>query len=343
MLNKQAVTDKAASARMWGLVAAGVAFATLIIALLVGGGGSGAGSVGISDPGAFTRWGLPVAKVVLNGSAAVTIGLLGLAVVLPARDGKLQGEALRSLGAATWSATVWAAAAIVVHLLALSDLVGEPLPQAMRGSAFSSFTLNVLQGQANAAVVVLALTIIPATRLTLSHGAAIRLLCLGLAAALAPALVAHNASGDYRDSATVASVVHIVAMAVWVGGLAALIWYAQVKGRRLPQVANVFSSIALGCYVLVGSSGSIYAWINLTAVSDLWSSGYGVLVFGKIVALVVLGYAGYRHREHTLGRLQEGERTAFRRLAGGEIVIMSIAMALAVGLTRTDPPEPGHD
>lgn len=330
----------AGNTKRWGIAAAAAAIVTVLIALVLGGGGSGSTLPGLTDPGAVTRWGLPIAKVLFNGSAAVTIGLLGLAVVLPPRDGQLQGEALRALRAATWTASAWATAAVVVHLLTLSDLVGQPLPQALRGAGFSSFTLSVAQGQAYAAVVVLTLALIPATRLTLGHGGAIGLLCLGTAAVLAPALVSHNASGDFHDTATVTSIVHIVVMAAWVGGLAALIWYAQSKGRRLPEVAGVFSSVALGCFVLVGISGVMYAWINLTAISDLWSSSYGVLVFGKVAALAALGYAGYLHRQHTLGKLKAGKRNAFRMLAGGEIIVMAVAMGLAVGLTRTDPPAP---
>lgn len=324
----------------WGAAAIVAALTTLIIVLLVGGGGTAGSIPGLTDAGPLTRWGLPVAKVMLHACAAGTVGLLLLAVMLPAPKGELQGDAVRALRVAGWVAVVWTAAAIVVHLLTLSDLVGEPLDRALRGAALSSFTFSVAQGQAYAAVIVLAITIVPAARLTLGHGGAVGLLCLGLAAALVPALVSHNASGDYHSTANVASIAHVGSMVVWVGGLIAISWYATRRGRFLPQVAAMFSSVAFGCFVLMASSGGMYAWINLTSIADLVTSNYGLLVLGKIAALTTLGYLGHRHRRRTLSLLRNGERHAFRKLAAGEVVIMAVAVALAVGLTRTDPPTP---
>src|SRR5690606_22374872 len=99
----------------------------LVVALYLGGGGTTPSVPGLGDPGELTRWGLPIAKAVLDGSAAVVIGMLGLATVLPVRNGELGGDALRALRAASWAALVLAGAAATVHLLTLSDLVGRPL------------------------------------------------------------------------------------------------------------------------------------------------------------------------------------------------------------------------
>jgi putative copper resistance protein D len=333
-------TKPAIAIRTWATAAAATALFSLLVALVLGGGDSGGVVPGLSDPGVITRWGQPIAKVAVDAAAAVTVGLLLLAVIIPASKRQLTADSLRALRAATWTSLVWAAATVVVHLLTLSDIVGEPLHLALRGTAFSSFTFSVDLGQAYAAVVLMTLTLIPATRLTVGQGGAIALLCLALAAALSPALVAHNASGDYHDTGTIASVVHVCAMALWVGGLIAVSWYAARRGRFLTNAASTFSSVALGCYVMLATSGVIYAWINLSAVSDLFMSSYGLILSAKIIALVALGYVGYRHRQHTLTLLRSGNRNVFRRLAGGEVVIMAAALGLAVSLTRTDPPVP---
>src|ERR1700754_810462 len=188
-------TDVVPPTRQWGAAAVGVALVTLLIALVLGGAEATAGIPGLGDPGEVTKWGLPIAKAVLDGAGAVTIGLLGLAVVLPTRKGELQGDALRALRGASLSALVLAAGAAVVHLLTLSDLVGRPLPDALAGDSFVSYTSTVEQGRAYAAVVVLALAIVPAARLTIGQGGAIALFCLGVASLVPLSLIGHSSSG----------------------------------------------------------------------------------------------------------------------------------------------------
>ncbi|HEY9411439.1 MAG TPA: cytochrome c oxidase assembly protein [Jiangellaceae bacterium] len=324
----------------WGTAAVVAALVTLVVALVLGGGGTGTAIPGLSDPGALTRWGLPLAKVVLDGAAAVTVGLIGLAVVLPVRDGQLGRDALRALRAASWVALVWAVAAAVVHLLTLSDLVGQPLMETLSGNAFMSYTSSVSQGKAYATVVVVALAMIPAARLTLGHGGSIALLCLALATMLPPALIGHSTTGDYHHSATVALIVHLVGMALWVGGLVAVSWYAGQRTRALPRVARAYSAVALGCFVMVAASGVLNAAVRVTSIADLFTTAYGLLLLGKIAALVVLGFFGGVHRRRTLRLLDAGRPGAFRRLAAGEVVVMAVAMALAVALSRTAPPVP---
>ncbi|NEE03798.1 cytochrome c oxidase assembly protein [Phytoactinopolyspora halotolerans] len=328
------------SVRRWGTTAVAAGLATLVAALIVGGGGTALAVPGLGDPGDLTRWGLPVSRAVLDGASAVTIGLLGLATVLPPERGQLGGDALRVLRAATWGALVWAVAAAAVHLLTLSDLIGQPLLEALGGEGFRSYTASVEQGQAYAAVVVLALAMIPATRLTLGHGGSIALLCLGLATLVPPALVGHSSSGDYHHSATTSILIHLVAMALWVGGLVAVAWYAAQQGRELRRVARVYSSVALGCFVLIAASGVLNAWVRMSSLTELFSTEYGWLLMGKVVALAALGCFGYLHRERTLRALDTGKPRQFRRLAAGEITVMAAAIGLAVALGRTEPPVP---
>lgn len=333
-------TDIVPPTRQWGLAAVGTALVTLIVALVLGGGGATAGIPGLGDPGEITKWGLPIAKGVLDGAGAVTIGLLGLAVVLPVRKGELQGDALRALRGASISALILAAAAAVVHLLTLSDLVGRPLPDALVGDSFVSYTSTVEQGRAYAAVFVLALAIVPAARLTIGQGGAIALFCLGVASLVPLSLIGHSSSGDYHHSARVSLLVHLVAMAIWVGGLVALSWYAGRRGTELPRAARAFSAAALGCFVMVTASGVLNAWVRLETLGEVFTSAYGLILFGKVLALVGLGVLGYRHRTRTIPLLEAGKPGAFRRLAVGEIIIMAVALGLAVALSRTEPPGP---
>jgi cytochrome c oxidase assembly factor CtaG/putative copper export protein len=328
----------AASARQWAAAAAITALVVLLVALLLGSGATA--TPGVSDAGAFTRWGLPVAKLVLTVAAAVTVGLLALAVMLPAPNGELSGDALRALRAASAAAVVWAAAAGVVHLLTLSDLVGLPLWEALTGTAITSYTASVTQGQAYAAVVILALALAPAARLTLGRGGAVAVLCLGIGTLVPPTLAGHSVTGDYHHSAVTSLLVHVVAISLWVGGLVAVSWYAARPGQYLPRVARSYSALALGCFVMVGASGVLNAWIRIGSVTDLFTTTYGLLILGKVAALITLGWFGATHRRRTLRELDAGRPATFRRFAAGEVVVMAAAVALGVALSRTPPPVP---
>jgi putative copper resistance protein D len=327
------------STRRWGLTAAAVALAVLLAALVWGGGTTDA-VPGLPDPGGLTRWGLPVAKVVLDGASAVTVGMLALAVMLPARRGEMSRDALLTMRAAAIAAVVWAAAAGVVHLLTLSDLVGQPLWDALAGDAFASYTGSVPQGKAYAAVVVLALAIVSTARLTLSRGGAIAVLCLGVGTLIPPALTGHSATGDYHLSAVTSLIVHLVAMALWVGGLVAVSWYAARGGTHLARVAHAYSPMAMACFVIVGASGVLNAWVRIPSLGALVTTAYGAMVLAKVAALVTLGAFGRAHRRRSLGGLDAGRPGAFRRLAAGEVVVMGVALALGVALSRTPPPQP---
>ncbi len=330
----------APSVRQWGAAAAITSLIVLLIALVVGSGATAPDVPGLTDPGELTRWGLPVAKLVLTAASAVTVGLLALAVMLPAPQGELGSEALGAMRAASMLAIVWAAAAAVVHLLTLSDLVGQPLWEALTGNAVATYTASVAQGQAYAAVVVLALALVPAARLTLGRGGAIAVLCLGMGTLVPPTLAGHSTTGDYHHSAVTSLLVHVVGIALWVGGLVAVSWYAARQGRYLARVARSYSALALGCFVMVGASGVLNAWIRISSITDLVTTSYGVLVVGKVAALVALGWFGTMHRRRTLRELDAGRPTAFRRFAAGEIVVMAAALALGVALGRTAPPVP---
>jgi cytochrome c oxidase assembly factor CtaG/putative copper export protein len=327
----------APSTRRWGLTAAAVSIAVLVAALALGG-DAAAAMPGMPHPGGLTRWGLPVAKVVLDGASAVTVGMFALAVMLPARHGELGHDALLAMRAAALCAVVWASAAGVVHLLTLSDLVGLPLWDALTGDAFANYTSGTPQGRAYASVVVLALALVPAARLTLSRGGAIAVTCLGIGTLIPPALTGHSATGGYHESSVISLIVHLVGMALWVGGLVAISWYAARGGAQLARVARAFSPLALACFVMVGASGVLNAWFRIPSLGDLVTTAYGAMVLAKVAALVTLGTFGYRHRRRSLGYLDAGRPGTFRRLAAGEAVVMGGALALGVALSRTAPP-----
>lgn len=323
----------------WAGAAAAVGLGVLLTVLALFGDGAEV-LPGLTDPGAITRWGLPVARVVMHGAAAVTVGMLLLAVFLPAKNDELGPDSRAAMRVAAAGAAIWAVAAAVVHVLTLSDLLGLPPAEALAGQSLYTYTASTPQGQAYAAVVVLALALIPAAWLTIGRGGAIGVLILGVGTLTPPALVGHAGTGDYHHSALISLVIHIVAMALWVGGLVAVSWYAARRGRDLPRAVRSYSPMALGCFVLVASSGVVNGWIRLSTLSDLVTTPYGLMFLGKVAALVGLGFMGAAHRTRTLPAIDRGRPGAFARLAAVEVLVMATALGLAVALGRTTPPVP---
>nr|BFE88479.1 hypothetical protein GCM10020093_110800 [Planobispora longispora] len=143
--------------------------------------------------------------------------------------------------------------------------------------------------------------------------------------------------------------VHLVVLALWVGGLAVLCAHALRGQPHLEVAATRFSSMALWCFIGVGLSGLFSVVARLTSLSELFTSAYGLLLLAKTAAFALLGVAGWWHRRRTLpqlasarsgasGKSGAGRSGAFARFAIGEVVIMFAAVGLAVALSRTAPP-----
>jgi uncharacterized membrane protein len=141
---------------------------------------------------------------------------------------------------------------------------------------------------------------------------------------------------------------HLVTVAVWVGGLGALVVVAGPAWRMLdaPERSSAlralvprFSRLAMGSVALVIVTGTINALIGLASVSDLWKVPYGRVVLAKVVLLAVALCFGARHLV-TPRRLEGGDATgaqSFRRTSAVELAVLVGAVGLAAGLIALVP------
>ncbi|WP_405143016.1 bifunctional copper resistance protein CopD/cytochrome c oxidase assembly protein [Sphaerisporangium sp. NBC_01403] len=316
------------------------AFAVLVLAMWFGGGWPREEIPGLPSPGVLTTLGLPVVRVVHDVCAVATVGTLLSAVAL-AGDAASRREITRAAG--HW-ALAWAASAEVTQILTLSDLLGLPVGEALQSGFLFTFSTEVPQGQAFMLVTLLALVIAGATTLPVGFWGRGALLAIAIFAVLPPAYVGHSASAADHNIAVSSLMLHIAGVTVWVGGLFGIVIHLR-RSDTLVAAVRRFSALALCCFVAVGASGLVNAWIRLGSPAQLWQSRYGLLVLGKLVALVALGWFGLRHRRTTIAALEapaaEGTRSGsrpFLRLAAGEVGVMACTIALAVALSRTPPP-----
>ncbi|GAA3119350.1 cytochrome c oxidase assembly protein [Streptosporangium carneum] len=346
-MNRQEQTAKAALAEREGngrtaklaLAAVAAAVAALVIAMIAGGSAAPRVIPGLPDEGALTRWGLPLAKLAMDVAGVLTVGtLLAATVFLPSDKGLLGKPALVYVKAASWLALAWALAAAATMVFSLSDALGMPVLDVLGGNELTSFASQVSQGIALTLVVLFSVAIALFARGAITVGASGALLVLALATLLPPALTGHTASSPNHDLATTGVAVHLIVLALWVGGLAALCVHALRGQSSLEIAATRFSSMALWCFVAVGLSGLFSVLARLSSISELFTSAYGLLLLAKTAAFALLGVFGWWHRKRTLPQLAAGVPRAFFRFASCEILIMFATVGLAVALARTAPP-----
>nr|WP_232524494.1 cytochrome c oxidase assembly protein [Nocardiopsis gilva] len=327
---------------MIAVAAVAACLIALLLALAAGGAVTAQVIPGLPDPGALTRWGLPLSKITMDLAAALTVGLLLLAVFLfPSAKGMLGEQAQGYVRAASWAALTWAAAAGATLVFQLSDLLGLP-PGEVLGDELTSYAGSIPQGIGLMFVILLATAVALFGRTVLSATGTFALVAAALAAVVPPALTGHSASAGSHELAISGLAVHVLAISVWVGGLAAVTFHGlRTNGENVSTAVTRFSRMALWAYVGVAIGGLASAISRLYGVMELFTTAYGLIILTKIALFVVLGGIGWWHRRSIVPKIAENSgRTLFARLAGVEIAVMAAVMGLSVALSRTAPPPP---
>ncbi|MEV0387042.1 cytochrome c oxidase assembly protein [Nonomuraea sp. NPDC050643] len=325
-----------ASARVYaGSVVLAGAAALVFVALPLGGAGQPE-IAGLPTAGPLTERGLMLARFLYDLCGVATVGTLLAAAVLAPRHSPEKAACVRAAG---WWALAWTAMALTSYVLTVSDVVALPVAELLATpDLIRTGATSIPQAQALLLVLAVAVAAGLATRLRrVPTWVPLVIAAFGL---LPPAYVGHAASAADHDLALSALTAHLLAMALWVGGLGAILLHFR-RSEDLRTVLPRFSTIALCCFAGVTVSGVAAAWVRLTAVSDLWRTEYGWFLLAKTAALVLLALFGWTHRRRTVTYVADRSvRHVFTRLAVGELIVMAVAMALAVGLSRTPPPTP---
>lgn len=183
-----------------------------------------------------------------------------------------------------------------------------------------------------------------------------RLAALAAVAALGAVVASgHADSADPRLAAVAADWVHLVAAAVWVGGIAliALVWGPGLRGRGSQARTSVarhvlapFGTVALPAFVVVAVAGTINAAIELGRLSALWETSYGAVLLTKIAFVAALALVSCVHALRLRPRLLNAnphppQRLEQRhwRLVRSEPVL-ALAVVGAVGLLAAFPLPP---
>lgn len=152
----------------------------------------------------------------------------------------------------------------------------------------------------------------------------------------------------HPEWAVPAKAIHLLASAVWIGGL---LWLAV---RPVADDADLFatdaarvSSRALWAVIAVAFTGVVQTTLFLGSWSELATSAYGLLALAKAAGLLVLVAFGAYHRQRLIPRVAAAARTAtdvgvFRRSVAREIAVMAVVILLGGLLAYVPPPSEGE-
>ena len=167
-----------------------------------------------------------------------------------------------------------------------------------------------------------------------SIGTGTFLLLLTLLAIVIPVFQSHSASSGSHLMAIGSLALHVLALALWVGGVFALAFLApENRAIAVPR----FSILALWAAVVVVISGMANAFIRLD-FREAWPSSYSYLVIAKMFLTSGLIAIGYLHRKN-LKNLTEIKGSKFIRLILAEVVIMFVTLIIGSKLASSQPPE----
>ena len=300
-------------------------------------------ATGLPDPGPVTNYGLPAVRAAGEIAAVTAVGsfLFAAFLVPPQKNQVLDADGYRALRVGTVASGIWAVCAMLMVALTVSDVSGQPLAAHLNPLEIWSVAglVDVAGAWRWTAVfaVVVTLASIPVLRWSWTPV----LWAASLATLLPLALTGHSSSGGAHDLATNSLVIHLIAGALWAGGLLALLVHALRGGGHADLAARRFSAVALWCFVAMALSGVVNALTRIALV-DLLTSRYGWLVLAKVTALVALGFLGWAQRRRGVAALRKdaGDRAALVRLALVEAVVFGLTFGVAVALGRTPPPPP---
>ena len=311
-----------------------VALVALTWGLIVGG---GAAPFAIGDPGPFVRWGLPTATLVVNLSAAGMVGAL-VTALFTLKPGDRAFDA--ALDMASISAAIFTVAAATTGFLTFVNTFNPAIGIGPEfGAQLGRFLVETEGGRTwlitaigGAAITVLAFAV-------RSWTATLFVAILAIATLVPMGTQGHSGEEANHDAAVVALVLHIIAAAVWLGGLLLMVVVRPLLGRDVLAVAmSRYSSIALAAFIVVAISGTVRGTIAVGAWANL-ASPYGAILLVKIGALIGLGLLGAWYRRRLIGRMaQDAVSRRFWALVALELAFMGLASGAAAALARTAPP-----
>lgn len=167
----------------------------------------------------------------------------------------------------------------------------------------------------------------------------------GVAAMLAHVVAGHaDAQSSLRLVNVAVQWTHMVAVGVWVGGLAWLLLGIRGMTRADRAVAvNAFSRVATVTLAVVLVTGAARGIVEVGGLANLFGTRYGVTLLVKLILvalLVALGAVNHFRLVPAIGR-DEGATRTFRLNARSELAVAAAVLAATAVLSGLAPASAG--
>ena len=269
----------------------------------------------------------------ISASFALVGTLLAMAFLLLDTEGKLSTSAQKLRSLLQLSALLWFFGSVGTIFFTLANILGQSLTAALDPTVMRSFLTQVTLGQYFLFQTVISLVVLFSAKRIQRINTTILLLVLSIVGIITPVFQSHAASSGSHSLAIGSLVVHVVGLALWVGGIFALI-FIDSKDRII--AVPRFSVLALWSAIAVVISGSANAWVRLDFKSA-WQTTYALVVIAKMVLTIALLAMGYIHRRN-LSKKSAIDWVSMARLILVEAFIMVSALVLGAWLSSNQAP-----
>lgn len=155
---------------------------------------------------------------------------------------------------------------------------------------------------------------------------------VGVAVVVTFSLTGHPSAASPALVGVVVDVLHLAAVAAWIGGLAALLVAADPVERTVRR----FSAMATVAVPVIVVTGVVQTWNLAEGIDELTSIAWGRALLVKVSLVVLLVTLGGISR----WLLRQDGVSAVRRLVVSELAIGAVVLAVTAGLVATPPTAP---
>ena len=263
-----------------------------------------------------------------------TIGtLLSMGFLLLDHEGRLSTSAEKLKRMLWGSGLLWALGSSGVIIFTLANILGQSISVAVDPTVLRSFITQITLGQYLLFEVLVGLAVALFAFRIQRILTTVFLLLLSLFGLVAPIFQSHAASSGSHGLAIGSLVIHVVGLALWVGGIISI---ALLDPEDRPIAVPRFSQLALWSVVAVVVSGLVNAWARLD-FKQAWNSAYAYVVIAKVFATIILIVIGYKHRKN-LANKESIDWKSFTNLVLAEAVIMVTTVAMGAWLSSNQAP-----
>jgi putative copper resistance protein D len=270
----------------------------------------------------------------ITSSFLLVGGLLAITFLTLDINGKIAQTNFELRKLAAIASLIWMISNAFFIVFTLANILNTRVSEVLQPNILRSFLLQIPLGQYLFVQLLLSIFISLVVPRFNSIGTGTFLLLATLIAIVIPVFQSHSASSGSHSMAIGSLAIHVIALALWVGGVFAIAFLApESRAHAVPR----FSVLALWAAIAVVISGSVNAFIRLD-FKEAWSSSYAYLVLAKVFLTAGLIVIGYLHRKN-LKKLSEIKGSKFLQLILAEVVIMTGTLAIGSLLASSQPPE----